>query len=157
MAKETQKVKIERLEQELAQAHKVIQEQNDYINKMHASANDSFANSNDKKQLEDKMKLLEMKLKSSERAQKHAEKLAKAKDEHLKELQEQIAELKSELEKGVHNSLNINEHKKVGRKEKFNTEQIEQIKQSYKNNKSYRAIAKEFNCSVGLVHKIINS
>lgn len=167
MAKETQKAKIERLEQELAKAHKVIAEQNKCINKMQEKANDSFANSNDKKQLEDKIKRLEMKLQSAQDGKKHAEKMAKAKDEHLQELlqvkdttyelEQQIAELKSELEKGVHNSLSINEHKKVGRKEKFNTEQIEQIKQSYKNNKSYRAIAKEFNCSVGLVHKIINS
>ena len=56
MAKETQKAKIERLENELAQANRTIAEQNDYINKMQEEANDSFANSNDKKQLEDKIK-----------------------------------------------------------------------------------------------------
>ena len=42
-----------------------------------------------------------------------------------------------------------NEH--CGRKNKFCDEEIENIKNS---NKSYRAIAKEFGCSVGLVCKI---
>lgn len=41
-----------------------------------------------------------------------------------------------------------------GRKEKFNKEQVELIKQARKENKSIRTIAKEFDCSIGLVHKI---
>ena len=151
MAKETQKAKIERLENELAQANKVIQEQNDYINKMHASANDSFDNSNDKKQLEDKIKRLEMKLKTAERAKQHAEKLAKAKDEHLKELKEQIKQL--EANTNVHK---IKNERRAGRKQKFINAEIQAIKMYRLQGKSYRAIADMFGCSVGLVHKIIN-
>ena len=151
MAKETQKAKIERLESELAQAHKVIQEQNDYINKMHASANDSFDNSNDKKQLEDKIKRLEMKLQSAERAQKHIEKLAKARDEHLQELQEQIKQLQTGA-----NIHKIKNERGAGRKQKFTDAEIQAIKMYRLQGKSYRAIADMFGCSVGLVHKIIN-
>ena len=128
MAKETQKAKIERLENELLQAHKVMDEQRQCINNMQAVANDDFANSNDKKQLKDKIQMLEMKLKSSEKAREHAEKLAKAKDKRLQELEQQIAELKSELEKGVHNLSSINEHKKLGRKTKFDDIEVEKIK-----------------------------
>lgn len=89
MAKETQKAKIERLEQDLAQAHKVIQEQNEYINKMQVLADESFSNSPYKKQLEDKIKMLEMKLKSAQDGKEHAEKLTKAKDEHFKKIEKQ--------------------------------------------------------------------
>lgn len=44
----------------------------------------------------------------------------------------------------------------AGRKNKFNEEQIQQIKEARAEGKSIRAIADQFNCSVGLVHKLIN-
>ena len=151
MAKETQKAKIERLEQELEQANKRIQEQNDYINKMQVLADETFENSPYRKQLEDKMKLLEMKLKTAERAQKHAEKLAKARDEQLKELQEQIKQLQAKT--NVHK---IKNERGAGRKQKLTNAEIQAIKMYRLQGKSYRAIADMFGCSVGLVHKIIN-
>ena len=43
----------------------------------------------------------------------------------------------------------------AGRKEKFTDEQIEQILKARREGKSIRTIAKEFNCSAGLVHKLI--
>ena len=45
----------------------------------------------------------------------------------------------------------------AGRKEKFATEQIEQILESRRKGKSIRTIASEFSCSAGLVHKIIKT
>ena len=45
----------------------------------------------------------------------------------------------------------------AGRKEKFANEQIEQILKARKEGKSIRTIAKEFNCSAGLVHKLIKN
>lgn len=151
MAKETQKAKIERLESELTQAHKRIQEQNDYINKMQVLADENFENSPYRKQLEDKIQMLEMKLKTAERAKQHAEKLAKAKDEHLQELQEQIKQLQSET-----NVQKIKNERRAGRKQKFINAEIQAIKLYRLQGKSYRAIAEMFDCSVGLVHKIIN-
>lgn len=44
----------------------------------------------------------------------------------------------------------------AGRKEKFNKEQIKQILEARKQGKSIRVIAKEFDCSSGLIHKILN-
>lgn len=43
----------------------------------------------------------------------------------------------------------------AGRKKKFDDEVIAKIIQARKENKSVRTIAKEFNCSIGLVQKII--
>lgn len=43
----------------------------------------------------------------------------------------------------------------AGRKEKFNEEQVHQILEAREQGKSIRVIAKEFQCSVGLIHKLI--
>lgn len=45
----------------------------------------------------------------------------------------------------------------AGRKEKFNKEQVQQILEAREQGKSIREIAKEFQCSVGLIHKLINN
>lgn len=142
MAKETQKAKIERLESELAQAHKVIAEQNDYINKIQVAADESFSNSPYKKQLEDKIKRLEMALQVAEHGKEHAEKMAKAKDERLQEV--------------LRENENTKHYKKLGRKAKFNDAEIQAIKMTRLQGKSYREIAKQFDCSVGVVYKLIN-
>lgn len=42
-----------------------------------------------------------------------------------------------------------------GRKPKFNNEQVNTILEARNEGKSIRSLAKEFNCSIGLVHKII--
>ena len=45
----------------------------------------------------------------------------------------------------------------AGRKEKFTEKQIEKIIEARNEGKSMREVAKDFDCSVGLVHKIINN
>ena len=59
------------------------------------------------------------------------------------ELIEYIQELESKLN--------------AGRKEKFNEEQVNQILEARKEGKSIRAIAEQFECSIGLIHKKENS
>ncbi|CAI3550535.1 hypothetical protein [Clostridium neonatale] len=44
----------------------------------------------------------------------------------------------------------------AGRKPKFNLYQILNIKNARNQGKSYREIAETYNCSVSLVHKLIN-
>lgn len=44
----------------------------------------------------------------------------------------------------------------AGRKLKFNLYQISNIKNARKQGKSYREIAEIYNCSPGLIHKLIN-
>lgn len=135
MPKETQKAKIQRLEDALAHAEKVILELNDYIIEMQERADESFSNSPYKKQLEDKIKMLEMKLQSSERAKEHAEKMEKAKIDRLQP---------------KHNERG------AGRKPKFTDAEVQSMKMYKLQGKSYRAIADLFNCSVGTIHKLIN-
>ena len=65
-----------------------------------------------------------------------------------REEREEIKRKKEQLQK--HNERG------AGRKNKFNTEQIQQIKEAREQGKSIRAIAEEFDCSVGLIHKLIN-
>lgn len=45
----------------------------------------------------------------------------------------------------------------AGRKEKFTQEQVNKIIEARNEGKSMREVAKDFDCSVGLVHKIINN
>lgn len=73
----------------------------------------------------------------------------------IKELQkmskEELIYLILDLEKDkVHNERG------AGRKSKFNKDQIRQIELERANGKSIRAIAKEFDCSSALIHKIIH-
>lgn len=64
--------------------------------------------------------------------------------------EQRVRELEEELESVKKN------HRGAGRKEKFNKEQTQQIIEARKQGKSIRVIAKEFNCSAALIHKIIN-
>ena len=45
----------------------------------------------------------------------------------------------------------------AGRKEKFSKEQVYQILEAREQGKSIREIAKEFDCSTGLIHKLIKN
>lgn len=143
MIKETQKAKIERLESELVQMHKIVAEQNEYINKMQEVADDSFANSPYKTQLENKIKMLEMKLKSAQDSKEHAEKIAKAKDERLQEA------LKANHTTQVKNARG------AGRKTKLDDKKDE-IKQLRSQGMKIAELAAKYDCSVGKIHKLIN-
>lgn len=81
----------------------------------------------------------------------------------VRELNSQVNKLKEEryelmqkvaiLEVGVQK---IKNERGAGRKKKYDDKQIAKILEARKENKSMRAIAKEFNCSLGLVQKIIS-
>ena len=62
--------------------------------------------------------------------------------------EQRIEELEEELKQVKKNDRG------AGRKEKFDDEQIEHILKARREGKSMRTIAKEFNCSAGLVHKL---
>lgn len=50
----------------------------------------------------------------------------------------------------------IKNERGAGRKKKFNTDQVNDILKARNEGKSIRSLAKEFNCSIGLIHKLIN-
>ena len=104
-------------------------------------------------------------LESSRRNENRLEKENKCLEKEVKELKKQlenknteILELvkeNSELEFGC-NVHKIKNERGAGRKKKCNDKQIAKILEARKQNKSMRAIAKEFSISLGLVQKIIS-
>lgn len=70
------------------------------------------------------------------------------------DLNNQVQELINENEKLK--VQKIKNERNAGRKQKFTSKQIQEIKQLREENKSIREIAKQFECSVGLVHKIVS-
>lgn len=76
----------------------------------------------------------------------------------INRLQEEINRLKNENSK-LQNKIEcstIKNERGAGRKKKFNTEQVNAILEARDEGKSIRSLAKEFNCSIGLIHKLIN-
>ncbi|CEP92080.1 Uncharacterised protein [[Clostridium] sordellii] len=72
----------------------------------------------------------------------------------VEKLQLRIKELEAENEK-LKRQLN-KEKGKVGRKQKLKEHEIETMKFYRFQGKTYKEIAELFDCSVGLVHKVIN-
>lgn len=62
---------------------------------------------------------------------------------------------KSRIEE-LEEELKAKNDRGAGRKKKFDNDKVQEILKARGENKSIRAIAKEFNCSIGLVQKIIN-
>lgn len=79
-------------------------------------------------------------------------------ENHIRSLEQENEELKQriiDLENG--NSVQkIKNERNAGRKRKFTKEEVAIIDMLHLQGKSIRAIAKEMNCSVGLVHKLLN-
>lgn len=76
----------------------------------------------------------------------------------INRLESQIQSLKLENSK-LQNKIEcstIKNERGAGRKKKFNTEQVNAILEARDEGKSIRSLAKEFNCSIGLIHKLIN-
>ena len=63
------------------------------------------------------------------------------------------AEMRAET---LEEELKAKNDRGAGRKKKFDNDKVQEILKARGENKSIRAIAKEFNCSIGLVQKIIS-
>lgn len=76
----------------------------------------------------------------------------------INRLESQIQSLKLENSK-LQNKIEcstIKNERGAGRKKRFNTDQVNDILKARDEGKSIRSLAKEFNCSIGLIHKLIN-
>ena len=82
----------------------------------------------------------------------------KSKDDTIKGDRDTIQKLLKEIEELKSNNVvnKLKNERGAGRKEMFNEEQKARVKMLRLQDKSYRAIAKDMNCSVATVHKIIN-
>ena len=77
------------------------------------------------------------------------EKIQKLKNEN-ETLNEEIQKLKNESKTTIHNERG------AGRKQRLTEEQKETIKMYRVQGKTIKEIAEIFNCSIGLIHKLIN-
>ena len=82
----------------------------------------------------------------------------KSKDDTIKRDRDTIQKLLKEIKELKSNNVvnKLKNERGAGRKEMFTEEQKARVKMLRLQNKSYRAIAKDMNCSVATVHKIIN-
>ena len=83
----------------------------------------------------------------------------KSKDDTIKRDRDTIQKLLKEIKELKSNNVvnKLKNERGAGRKEMFTEEQKARVKMLRLQGKSYRAIAKDMNCSVATVHKIINA
>ena len=82
----------------------------------------------------------------------------KSKDDTIKRDRDTIQKLLKEIKELKSNNVvnKLKNERGAGRKEMFTEEQKARVKMLRLQDKSYRAIAKDMNCSLATVHKLIN-
>ena len=152
MARKTIKgleVIITDLEKRLNEQNKINVELHNKISQM--QPDDKFENSPIYHQMVKEIEQLKTVIRLNEINTKSKEDTIKRDRDTIQKLLKEIEELKSS---NVVNKLK--NERGAGRKEMFTEEQKARVKMLRLQGKSYRAIAKDMNCSVATVHKIIN-
>lgn len=152
MARKTIKgleVIIKDLEKRLNEQNKINVELHNKISQM--QPDDKFENSPIYHQMVKEIEKLKAIIRLNEINTKSKDDTIKRDRDTIQKLLKEIKELKS------NNVVNkLKNERGAGRKEMFTEEQKARVKMLRLQDKSYRAIAKDMNCSVATVHKIIN-
>lgn len=156
MVKETQKERIERLEKQLNNANDMIHKLNNEISEMIDKADNSFENSSTYRQMTKQIETLEMKIKAITDTAEHNRKMYEHELKRNSELINDIQKLKNENAQLKDNITIKHNERGAGRKARFTDTEIETIKMYRIQGKTIKQIAEICNCSVGLVHKLIN-
>ena len=154
MARKTIKgleVIITDLEKRLNEQNKINIELHNKISQMQMIADDKFENSTIYHKMVKEIEQLKAVIRLNEINTKSKDDTIKGDRDTIQKLLKEIEELKSS---NVVNKLK--NERGAGRKEMFTEEQKARVKMLRLQGKSYRAIAKDMNCSVATVHKIIN-
>ncbi|CAM2078492.1 MAG: RNA polymerase sigma factor 70 region 4 type 2 domain-containing protein [uncultured Clostridium sp.] len=142
---------IEDLEKCLNEQNKINIELHNKISKMQMIADDKFENSPMYHQMNSEIEQLKAIIRLNEINIKDKDYTIKRNGDTIQKLLKETEELKS------NNCVNkLKNERGAGRKEMFNEEQKAMVKMLRLQGKSYRAIAKDMNCSVATVYKIIN-
>ena len=141
---------IEGLENKLNEYKGIINDRNKQIEQMQSIADYSFENSPTYVQMDKEIEYLKTVIKAHEITIKGKEDSIKRNRDTIQKLLKENEELKSNKVQKIKNERG------AGRKEIFTEEQKAKVKMLRLQGKSYRAIAKDMNCSVATVHKIIN-
>ena len=172
------------LEKRLNEYKDIINARNKQIEQMENITDDSFENSPTYRQMDKQIDHLNTVIKGHEISIKDKKDTIKKNRNTIQELLKENEGLKSEnnqlkgeinnlkaeieqyrgivkrLENSIENPNNdvnkLKNERGAGRKEMFTEEQKARVKMLRLQGKSYRAIAKDMNCSVATVHKIIN-
>ena len=154
MARKTIKgleVIITDLEKRLNEQNKINVELHNQISQMQMIDDDKFENSPIYHQMVKEIEKLKAIIRLNEINTKSKDDTIKRDRDTIQKLLKEIKELKS------NNVVNkLKNERGAGRKEMFTEEQKARVKMLRLQGKSYRAIAKDMNCSVATVHKIIN-
>ena len=154
MARKTIKgleVIITDLEKRLNEQNKINVELHNQISQMQMIPDDKFENNSIYHQMVKEIEKLKAIIRLNEINTKSKDDTIKRDRDTIQKLLKEIKELKS------NNVVNkLKNERGAGRKEMFNEEQKARVKMLRLQDKSYRAIAKDMNCSVATVHKIIN-
>lgn len=154
MARKTIKgleVIITDLEKRLNEQNKINVELHNKISQMQMIPDDKFENSPIYHQMVKEIEKLKAIIRLNEINTKSKDDTIKRDRDTIQKLLKEIKELKS------NNVVNkLKNERGAGRKEMFTEEQKARVKMLRLQDKSYRAIAKDMNCSVATVHKIIN-
>ena len=137
------------LEKRLNEQNKINVELHNQISQM--QPDDKFENSPIYHQMVKEIEQLKAVIRLNEINTKSKDDTIKGDRDTIQKLLKEIEELKSS---NVVNKLK--NERGAGRKEMFTEEQKARVKMLRLQGKSYRAIAKDMNCSVATVHKIIN-
>ena len=142
---------IEDLEKRLNEQNKINIELHNKISQMQMIADDKFENSPMYNQMNSEIEQLKAIIRLDEINIKSKEDTIKKNRDTIQQLLKENEEIKS------NNYVNkLKNERGAGRKEMFTEEQKARVKMLRLQGKSYRAIAKDMNCSVATVHKIIN-
>jgi chromosome segregation ATPase len=136
---------IKKLQKEVNSSNKLIQQLNYENSEMLDKADNGFENSSTYKQMDKQIKVI---TDTAEHNRRMYEAELKRNDELIKEFQKLKNENK--LIQKVHNERG------AGRKARFSDEQIETIRMYRLQGKTIKEISEMFDCSVGLIHKLIN-
>lgn len=154
MARKTIKgleVIITDLEKRLNEQNKINVELHNKISQMQMIADDKFENNSIYHQMVKEIEKLKAIIRLNEINTKSKDDTIKRDRDTIQKLLKEIKELKS------NNVVNkLKNERGAGRKEMFTEEQKTRVKMLRLQDKSYRAIAKDMNCSIATVHKIIN-
>ena len=139
------------LEKRLNEQNKINVELHNQISQMQMIDDDKFENSPIYHQMVKEIEQLRAIIRLNEINTKSKDDTIKGDRDTIQKLLKEIEELKS------NNVVNkLKNERGAGRKEMFTEEQKARVKMLRLQGKSYRAIAKDMNCSVATVHKIIN-
>ena len=139
------------LEKRLNEQNKVNIELHNKMSQMQMIADDKFENSPIYHQMVKEIEQLKSVIRLNEINIKAKDYTIKRNEDTIQKLLKETEELKS------NNNVNkLKNERGAGRKEMFTEEQKAMVKMLRLQGKSYRAIAKDMNCSVATVYKIIN-